>query len=662
MELAMLSSSSSIGAYELTNEEYKKVCGLIEKGFQDTLKKFLLSLHSPEYGKVLHSNLFCPPSSSSRTSPLVLAAKEGRIGIVQFFLDNFKDLIDINHGSCFEYPDLYLLDLQLVKKMKTKRVTAVNASCVSGVTEIIKILVRVGASMNLCDDFGYSPLGNAARYGRTDTVDFLLSRGASITHKTHDGYTPIHLAAMHGQTDVVKLMLSKMISPLFPNPSKVIVNEVPCPLYLAAARGWQPVVDAFIEHKDCPIACKIDAFLLLGAAARMFWKEVTPENMNGVADLWIQARVIKDPRSNLMVVTPPVAAYGNRGELATQKEIKAVLEKDDFAEQSLYQCLIIHERCMGFINSYDWVFNAGIQVFNKLQYEEAERLWQRAMQMHYEYSKQLVDSDTPRQHDLKSCIQYMTHFSLAIEEMVHNNYEPMWSEYVEYALQQLKLVILLSLQNNCHLLNTNTALKLYQILLQIFSCWVTQVTSPLSLPLTEGKRTYPDTLERVGQSFVDTANVLTRTNPLMVAMYPAVSIVHNLEHFQNMRRLPALLVALLDWGGDMCINDVDSSGDRPLHLAARLTKKIARDTLIPILLFRGAHADALNKYGKTPAEVFKVAHPKDTSPFPAVLKLTCQCINVLLASTLPFSTENFPADLMATLKLHTDVRALSLRW
>ena len=656
------SSSSSLKPYELNNEEYKKVCGLIDKGFQNTLEKFLKALHSPENGKFLHQNLFCPPPSSSRSSPLVLAAKEGRIGIVKFFLDNFKDLIDINYGSTFEYPDLFLLDLQLVKKVKTKRVTAVNASCVSGLTEIVRILVRAGGSMNLSDDFGYSPLGNAARYGRADAVAFLLSRGANIGHKTHDGYTPIHLAAMHGQSAVVELMLSQMISPLFPDPSKPARDTTPCPLYMAAARGWQPVVDVFVAHKLCPAACKVDALLLLGAAARMFWKEVTSENMKGVADLWIQARKIKDSRDILMAMSPPVAAYHNKRELVTEEEIKSMLEKDNFAELSLYQCLIIHERCMGFLNSYDWVFNAGIKVFQFAQYEAAEQLWQRAMQMHYEYSKQLIDSETPRQHDLKSCIEYMIHFSLATEEMAYNNYEPMWFEYVDYALQQLKLVILLSLQNNCHLLNTNTALKLYHVLLQILSCWIHKAVAPLALPLTKEKRVYPDTLERVGQSFVDTANVLTRTNPLMVAMYPAAPIVHHSEHFQNMKRLPVLLVSLLDWGGNISINDVDSSGDRPLHLAARLTKKTARDTLIPILLASGAHEDALNKDGKTPAEVFKQAHPKDTSPFPPIRRLVCLSVEALVSSSISFSTDKFPTEVMDVIKMHTNVAALSLRW
>ena len=658
------SSSSSHGGYELTYEEYKKVCGLIEKGFQDTLKKFLTELHSPENGKIINQSLFCPPSTSSRMSPLVLAAKEGRIGIIEFFLDTFKDLIDINYGSSFEYPDLFLLDMQLVKKMKSKRVTAINASSVGGITEIVKILARAGGSMNLPDDFGYTPLGNAARYGRTDTVDFLLRHGADISRKTHDGYSPMHLAAMHGQAEIVQMMLSRMISPLFPNPQKQDRSQVPSPLYLAAARGWQPVVDAFISHEQCPLASKIDAFLLLGAAARMFWKDVTPSNMKGVADFWIEARRIKDTREFLMAAVPPVAAYHNKRELVVEEDIMAMLEKDNFAEESLYQCLIIHERCMGFLNSYDWVFSAGIRVFHSAQYEDAEQLWQRAMQMHYEYAKQLIDSDSPRQLDLKVCIEYMVQFSLAIEEMVHNNYSPMWFEYVQYALQQLKLVILLSLQNSCHLLNTSMVMKLYRILVQIFSCWIGKEMKPLSFPLTGNIREYPDALERAGQSFIDTANVLTRTNPIEVALYPAAPITHHTEHFQNTRRLPALLVALLDWGGSMVVNDVDSNGDRPLHLAARLTKKTLRDTLIPILLSFGAHEDALNRDGKTPEEVFKEAHPKDTSPFPTVVpRLTCLSIKALLSAGIPFSTDDLSVDLMTLVKLHTNVAAsISLSW
>lgn len=660
-------SFSSDMPYELTNPEYERMCRLIIKGFQDTLKNFLTDLHSPENGKVLSRTTFSPSLSSSRLSPVVLAAKEGRIGIIQFFIDSFKDLIDINYGSSFEYPDLYLLDMQLVKKMKTNRVTAVNAACVGGFTEIVKILVRAGGSMNLPDDFGYTPLGNASRYGREDTVEFLLRRGADISRRTHDGYAPIHLAAMHGQAGIVKMMLSKMLSPLYPKSGRTEHDEVPCPLYLAAARGWQPVVDAFTSVPSCPPECKLDALLLLGAAARLFSKEVTDKNKKGVADLWIEARRMKDKREYLMAVVPPVAAYHNKQELVTEASIKGLFESPNFIVDSLYQCLIIHERCMGFVNSFDWVFNVGIKLFQNTQYEDAEQLWQRAMQMHYEFAKKKITSDNPRPPDLSGCIAYMIQFSLAIEEMVHNDYTPMWFEYINYALQQLKLVILLGLQSNYGILNISTILKLYRILLQIFSCWITKEIGEKALSSSKNlssKQVYSDALERSGQSFVDTANVLTHSNTIKLALYPAAPITHHSEHFQNVKRLPSLLIALLDWGGRDTIDDVDNDGNRPLHIAARLTKKALRDVLIPILLSHGAHQDALNSEGKTAEELFKEAHPKDSNPFPTLVpKLTCLSCRALLASSVPFNTSEISGDLMAFIKLHADVSiSVSLRW
>lgn len=665
--LIMATQKTGVIEYDLNDDEHKQMCSFIQKGFRDSLRKFLeeiaTSKSATQEGKkaVLSSKAFNPDPISNRTAPLVLAALEGRIGILQLFLEVFKDVIDVNHGSYIVYPDLYLLDLKQVQGFKTRGVTAVNAACISGLTDILKTLVQVGADLNKADHFGYTPLSNATRYGHVNIVEFLLKKGVNITHKTHDGYTPMHLAALHGQVEVIKLMLHKMIDPLFPDPIKPAEGLVPCPLYLAAARGWQPVVDVFTSLSTCPSACKIDALLLLGAAARMFWSNINTDSRKGVIDLWIEARKISDKRDHLFASLSPGVAYGNRKELINEDQLKALLEDDNFDVESLYQCLIIHERCMGNSNSYNWVFLAGIKMFQRKHYKKAEELWERAIEQHYEIAKQHIGFDKYWQHDLKGSVEYMVQFSTAIEAMVKDGYKPIWDKYIDYALQQLKMGILTCLQTN--MLDSSAGiLKIYYCLLQIFSCWINSEFGQLELPGgIQETRNYSDTLERVGQSFVATASVLTQSNLLHVSIYPAASLKIRTGHWQTNKRLPGLLKALLDWGAVDSIDDIDHHGDRPLHVAAKLPNKTLREVIVALLLHYNAHHDALNKESKTPAEVFKEAYPSEESLFPLIIpKLSCLAGRVICREGVPYKPEKLSAQENSILRFHSYVSVESL--
>lgn len=667
----MVEKNPKVIEYELTDQEHQEVCNYIQKGFKDSLRKFLEGVTSKvptSDGEtvILSPKTFNPDPNSMHTAPLVLAALEGRLGILQLFLEVFKDAIDINHGSYIRYPDLFFLDLQQVQGFKTRGMTALNAACVNGLTDVAKILIQAGANLNKSDQFGYAPLSNAARYGRVETIEYLLRRGANITHKTHDGYTAIHLAAMHGQDKVIEIMLKKMINPLFPNPKQPIKAGVPCPLYLAASKGWQPVVDVLTAHESCPVSCKIDASLLLGAAARMFWRDITPENMKGVVDLWISARSIEDSRENLLAVVCPAIAYGNRKELVKKEELSALFEDEKFEEESLYQCLIIHERCMGSVNSYNWIFLAGMKMFQRKHYKAAEELWKRAMEMHYEIAKQHIGSNSDWQHDLKGCIEYMIQFSSALETMVKNDYIPMWGEYTDYAIQQLKLGILTSRQSN--LLDTNAGiLKMYYCLLQIFSCWVNKECGQPEIPIKpEHKNQYSETLERAGQSFFDMASVLTQSNLLHILIHPAPPLLSQRgSHWQTTKRLPGLLLAIIDWGSSNSINDLDHHGNRPLHVAAKLPNKALRDALVSILLSSGAHRDALNTNRMTAEEICKQAYPNSNSTFPPEIpRLTCLVATEIVHQYIDYDPFSLPSELNMVLRLHSigDHQPNTINW
>ena len=651
--MAEETSSNSIRYYELTDGEHEKLCGFVRKGFKDSLGKFLEEITSDEASTVtvlLSDKTFNPDEMSTRIAPLTLAALEGRTSILNLFLEVFKSIIDVNHGSYLEYPDLYIYDIKQVQGFNTRGVTALNAACVSGLTDIAKKLVQFGASINKPDHFGYSPLGNAARYGRLDTVDYLLRRGADVSHKTHDGYTPMHLAALHGQHTVVDLMLKRMISPLFPKSKQL--STVPCPLFMAAAKGWQPVVDTLTSHESCPALCKIDATLLLGCAARMFWRDVSLENRKGIVGFWIKGRELKDTRE---IISDPVEAYGDRKEFTTEAEFAQLSESEQFEEESLYQSLIIHERCIGQVQSYNWIFLAGMKMFERKHFIEAEKLWKRAMNKHYEMAQQHVGSDTSWQHDLMGTMEYMIKFSSSLEVMVKNGYTPMWEEYIDYALQQLKIGILTSLQSN--LLDTSAGiLKIYYCLLQILSCWIDCEIGQPNLPVmsTDIPTNYPEALQRAGQSFVDTASVLTQTNLLHILIYPSAPLFRGI-HWQSHKRIPGLLLALLHFGSINAINDMDHCGNRPLHVAAKLPNKLVRDAVISVFLASGAHLDALNKSGMTPRQIFKISYPHiHESCFPRqVPNLICLVAMEMNFNGIEYTPSKYSSKTQEILRLHS---------
>ena len=655
----MSEEESNITYYTLTDEEHEKLCTFIQKGFKDSLRKYLeqitLSAKNENRTVVLSEKTFNPNPHSTRVAPLALAALEGRIAILELFLEVFNGFIDVNHGSYLQYPDLYFLDMKMIHGCSTRGVTALNAASVSGLTDIVKRLIKAGASLNKEDHFGYSPLGNAARYGRVETVEYLLRRGADVMHKTHDGYTPMHLAALHGQHAVVEIMLKKMISPLFPSSKQSTqTSSVPCPLYLAAANGWQPVVDVFMAHETCPSFCKLNASLLLGAAARMFWRNITDENKKGIVDIWINARKQNSGGESSNKDVIPVPAYSDRKELIAEEDLTAMSESPNFEEESLYQCLLIHERCLGRVNTYNWIFLAGMKMFERKHYKEAETLWKRAMEIHYQKAQEHVGSDSTWQHDLKGTIEYMIKFSSSLETMVKDGYTPMWEEYIDYALQQLKVGILTSLQSN--LLDTSSGvIKIYYCLLQIFSCWVdTEVGQPkLPLQPANTKVEYSEALQRAGQSFVDTASVLTQSNLLHIAIYPSPPLYRG-TRWQSPKRISGLLLALLNFGSLESINDLDHNGNRPLHVAAKLPNKPVREAVISVLLSAGAHPDSFNRHGMTPREVFKVSYPNSEQCFPhEVPKLSCLVAKEIAFNGIEYDGSSFSAQVREVLQLHS---------
>ena len=131
--------------------------------------------------------------------------------------------------------------------------------------DIASYLIDHGANVNAVSRSGDTPLTLVLRFCRgsdyIQVVDLLLSKKADVNHANNMGYTALHYAAINNDVNAVVSLLSLGALPLF-ELAEDLSSSVPCPLYLSTS---EEVANIFTSRPDCPLACKIDSLLLIGA-------------------------------------------------------------------------------------------------------------------------------------------------------------------------------------------------------------------------------------------------------------------------------------------------------------------------------------------------------------------------------------------------------------
>jgi uncharacterized protein len=87
--------------------------------------------------------------------------------------------------------------------------TALHYAALNGNLEILAILIKAGAKLNIADPFGNTPLHLAADRNQTEAAELLLAAGADVDPQNRDGMTPLIIAASHGNTKLVLDLLAK---------------------------------------------------------------------------------------------------------------------------------------------------------------------------------------------------------------------------------------------------------------------------------------------------------------------------------------------------------------------------------------------------------------------------------------------------------------------
>ncbi|XP_071825328.1 uncharacterized protein [Apostichopus japonicus] len=87
--------------------------------------------------------------------------------------------------------------------------TALTSACMQGRTDIVKFLLKRGASVKTTNQAQMTPLICAVRKGHWEIVDILLFHRASLVDVDRHGRTPLMLAAGEGHLAVLEILLSK---------------------------------------------------------------------------------------------------------------------------------------------------------------------------------------------------------------------------------------------------------------------------------------------------------------------------------------------------------------------------------------------------------------------------------------------------------------------
>ena len=122
--------------------------------------------------------------------------------------------------------------------------TSLHKAAVGGHDDIVRLLLKKGASIEAINKNSYTPLHLAALNGHTSTVELLLTRGASIEATTKSNSTPLHRAAWNGHTNTVELLLTKGASIEAMN----IGNNTP--LHHAARNGHTSTAESHHPHSQ----------------------------------------------------------------------------------------------------------------------------------------------------------------------------------------------------------------------------------------------------------------------------------------------------------------------------------------------------------------------------------------------------------------------------
>ena len=680
----MADQSGDRQEYIFPRKEYDKLCELAKSGELEAIRNQLAELPEEKtrrFGRLT----FCPKALLHLPTPLVLAAQYGRLEVVRFFLENYGSVIEtdqvativsrttkknVHHatalwaactGGHLEIAKFLVSHGADVNRTTLTRSTPLRGASFHGFLEVMQFLLDRGANINTPNCIGQSPLCIAAMRGELEAVRYLLEKGADVEQTTINGYTVMHLAAAKGKIEVVQLLLDNGVSPMFSPADPYKENYIPCPLFLAASTGNEDTVKLFISREDCPVSCKADAFLLLGAMKCELKVRLRPAQSTEILEEWKKGLMLKEQSKIKSVFVPPRAEFRNLKEISTLDELLLVWHTFDFANlNAFFQALLIRERCMGFSDQglIYFLLRRGSYFCRYGKFHDAELLWTQSMKMEIEVCEaEIQHADYGHcegiLRDLEKDLCVYADGVCHMLEDEETDYRPNFARYIRYGMQELSILSRLDSKADTEVISIDLILGL---ILYLFLMWVTYDQRQTKEDKSSDEPTWSAECTQLGREFV--SQFLYQPNG-------STLLHHALSNFKisedNRRKhilgrqndIRPLISALLFWGAEEVIDLPDKEGNRPIHLALALGDYPELDReVITCLLEYGVHLDAVNSSGETVFEMECSEASKVPLYSAGALPLSCIAAQVVVQEGICYSELDLPAHIINLVRVH----------
>jgi ankyrin repeat protein len=172
------------------------------------------------YGHTEVVKTLCENGANLTVELMLMAARDGRISIAEFFISKG---VDVNWANQGKFTPLYMATL-------------------NGHKEIVELLIDKGADVNVKTNKGKAPLFVAVEWKYSAIAEMLVDHGADLKIRNNKGSTLLQMAIFNNDKDMVEMLLSKGANVNDENKNRKT------PLNTAVEFGQREVAESLRQH------------------------------------------------------------------------------------------------------------------------------------------------------------------------------------------------------------------------------------------------------------------------------------------------------------------------------------------------------------------------------------------------------------------------------